>query len=147
MKTLLTNRPTGRAWAACAVTLFVAAAALLGSRTVLNFERTASAATPATDNPYLELYRLRIEQAEANHKRSLALVDLTQARLQRARRLIQSSAISAEEYDTAVSDAAVAAADVELTRKRIDEAKAYYRIIDGLVKRGASIPLCTYEME
>ena len=99
------------------------------------------------DNPYIELYLLRVSQAEMNLRRQDALVGLANANLDRGRRLINAKAISQEEFDTLNSNAAVAAADVELSRKKIDEAKAYLRIVEALVKRGVQIPLCTYETE
>lgn len=98
-------------------------------------------------NPYIELYKLRIEQAEASLRRQNALVELANAKLARGRKLITQSAISREEFDTLVSDAAVAAADVELQAKKVEEAKTYLRIIEPLANKAGKIPLCTYEME
>lgn len=99
------------------------------------------------NNPYIELYKLRIAQAELNQRRQEALVKLANSRLDRGRRLINQQAISQEEFDTLISEASVATADVELSHKKVDEAKTYYRVVEALVKRGVSIPLCTYEME
>ncbi len=104
-------------------------------------------AVPISDNPYIELYQLRVSQAELNLRRQEALLLFANQRLDRGRRLIASKAISQEDLDNMVSDAAVAAADVDLSGKKIDEAKAYFRIVEALVKRGVQIPLCTYEME
>jgi multidrug resistance efflux pump len=107
-----------------------------------------AAAAPATDdNPYILLYKLRVDEAESNLHRAEALSELANSKLDRGRRLIYSSAMAQEEYDTLVSDAAVAVADVDLGRKKVDEAKAYLKIVEALVKRGVSIPLCTYEMQ
>ena len=105
------------------------------------------AAPSLDDNPYIELYRLRISQSETNLERTQAVATLANARLGRGKKLLGSNAISAEEYDTMVSEAAVAAADVEVGRRKVDEAKAFYRIIEGLIKSKGQIPLCTYEME
>ncbi len=104
--------------------------------------------TPNLDtNPYIELYKLRIAQAEANLRRQVALSTLGNARLERGRKLIEKRVISMEEYDTIVSDAAVSVADVDLASKKVEESRAYFRVVEALVKRGVSIPLCTYEME
>lgn len=99
------------------------------------------------DNPYIELYRLRVTQAEANSRRKSALAQLAASKLERGRRLIASRAMSQEEYETLVSDDAVAKADIDLASQKVEESKAYLKIITGLVNRGVSIPLCTYEME
>ena len=99
------------------------------------------------NNPYIELYKLRIAQAELNLKRQDALVTLANQRLDRGRRLISKGAITQEDFDTLTSDSGVATADLELARKKVEESKAYFRIVEALVKRGVSIPLCTYEME
>lgn len=99
------------------------------------------------ENPYVELYRLRVAQAELNQKRQEALVALASARLDRGRRLLAEKVIARDEYESLFSDAAVTSTDLELAGKKIDEARAYLRIIEALVKRGVSIPLCTYDME
>ncbi len=103
--------------------------------------------TAGDDNPYIELYRLRVAQAEANSRRKAALAELAASKLERGRRLIASRAMSLEEYETLVSDDAVSKADIDLANQKVDESKAYLKIITGLVNRGVSIPLCTYEME
>jgi hypothetical protein len=107
----------------------------------------SGAAVVTDDNPYVELYKLRVEESESNLHRAQALADLANSKLERGRRLVYSAAMSQEDYDTLVSDATVAASDTELAKKKIDEAKAYLRIIEALVKRGVSIPLCTYDMQ
>ena len=99
------------------------------------------------NNPYIELYRLRVAQAELNSERQQAIEILANARLERGKKLIAQAVIAREEYDVMISEAGVATADVKLAQKKVSEAKAYLRIIEALVKRGVSIPLCTYEME
>ena len=99
------------------------------------------------NNPYVELYRLRVAQAELNSERQQAIEILANARLERGKKLIAQAVIAREEYDVMISEAGVATADVKLAQKKVSEAKAYLRIIEALVKRGVSIPLCTYEME
>ncbi len=99
------------------------------------------------DNPYTQLYKLRVSQAESNVKRAEALEQLASGKLARGERLLSSAAISREEYETLVSDRAVTNADSGLARQKVDEAKAYLKIIEALVARGVSIPLCTYETE
>ena len=103
--------------------------------------------TPISENPYIELYKLRVTQAELNVSRRHSLEELASSRLERGRRLIASRAISQEEYEVLTSEATVASADRVLAVKKVDEAKTYLRIVEALVKRGISIPLCTYEME
>ncbi|MBI1861158.1 MAG: hypothetical protein HYR96_09605 [Deltaproteobacteria bacterium] len=98
-------------------------------------------------SPYIELYKLRIAQAEANLHRQEALSVLAKGKLERGRLLIEKKAMSLEEYDTRVSDSAVAEADVELAKRKLEESKAYFRVVEALVKRGVTIPLCTYEIE
>ena len=99
------------------------------------------------DNPYLELYKLRVSQAELNLSRRAALSELADANLARGAQLVTRNAISRQEFDTLTAEARVAAAEKELAGQKIEEAKAYLQIIEGLVSRGVSIPLCTYEME
>lgn len=99
------------------------------------------------DNPYLELYRLRVTQAELNVGRRQAIETLALGKLERGRKLIEKRAISQEEYDTLYSEASVATADKILAAKKVEESRAYLRIVEALVSRGISIPLCTYEME
>jgi len=103
--------------------------------------------TADSENPYLELYRLRVAQAELNAQRQESIAALANSKFDRTRRLLARNAVAPEDYETALSEATVATADLDLARKKIDEAKAYLRIVDALVKRGVSIPLCTYEME
>ena len=106
-----------------------------------------SSAATVEDNPYLELYRLRVLQAEQNVDRQNSLSDLADKKLVRAKRLISSQAISQEEYEVLTSEAVVARADKTLATRKVDEAKAFLRIVEALVKRGIAIPLCTYETE
>lgn len=105
------------------------------------------AADPLADNPFIELYKLRVTQAELNVSRRQALEDLAASRLARGRKLIISKAISQEEYDTLVSEAAVTTADRVLAVRKVEESKTYLKIVEAMVRRGVSIPLCTYEME
>ena len=108
---------------------------------------TADVTARLDNNPYIEIYKLRIAQAETNLKRQEALITLANQRLDRGRRLIAKSAIAQEDLDLLISEAGVASADLELARKKVEESKSYFRIVEALVKRGVSIPLCTYEME
>lgn len=109
------------------------------------------AAPPTTpnldDNPYLELYKLRVIQAELSLRRQESLAGLAAAKLRRAQQLIASRAISREEYEVLSSEASVTSTDRGLAMKKVDEAKTFLRIVDALVKRGIAIPLCTYETE
>lgn len=104
-------------------------------------------AAPDDTNPFLELYRLRVLQAEQNVERQKSLADLADRKFARARRLIASRAISQEEYEVLNSEAVVAHADKALSNRKVDEAKVFLRIVEAMVKRGLSIPLCTYETE
>lgn len=112
-----------------------------------SFKLMSDVAHAEAENPYIELYELRVSQAESNLVRRQALSELADSKYARAQRLLSSNAISREEYETLYSDSAAARADVNLATKKIEEAKAYLKIIEGLVARGVSIPLCTYEME
>lgn len=129
-------------WAAAGIVL-----SLCGIPSLRAFTADTAPAPGKADDSFIELYRLRIEIAEASLKRQQALAELAQSKLYRGRRLLPQRAISQEEYDTLVADAAATAADIELTRKKVEEAKAYFKIIEGRVKSGNSIPLCTYEMD
>src|SRR5688572_16653978 len=80
---------------------------------------TPPASTSIDDNPFIQLYKLRIAQAELNHNRMQALSNLAEAKLDRGRRLISQHAISQEEYDILVSDSSVTRADVVLAAKKI----------------------------
>lgn len=120
------------------------AVALLGAGT---FKYSAFAEGEADENPYLQLYRLRVSQAEANLRRKEAVQVLAGKNLERGRKLIASHAMSQEEFDTLFSEETVARTEVDLASQKVEESKAYYKIISSLVARGVSIPLCTYEME
>ena len=120
-------------------------ALLSGALVVSN--RYRAQAQDNSDNPYVQLYQLRIVEAEANVQRQQALDALAQAKLSRGKALFSRNAIAREELDTLVSEAGVTAADSILAGKKVEEAKAYLKIIDSLVARGVSIPLCTYETE
>ncbi len=120
----------------------------LGLAGLLAVGTSAFASTAPDDgNPYLELYRLRVLQAEQNVERQRALAELADKRLARGRRLIASHAISTEEYEVLTSESLVTHADRTLATRKVDESKAFLRIVEALVKRGIAIPLCTYETE
>ena len=102
---------------------------------------------PVENNPFVELYRIRVSQQELNLERLASLQQLAQAKLARARRLIAARAISAEEFDVLTSEATVTTADRALGVKKLDEEKTYLRIVEELVKRGVGIALCTTETE
>jgi hypothetical protein len=110
---------------------------------------TGTTANPslADDSPYVELYKIRVEQAELNHKRIAALNNLALLKLERGRKLFSRNALSREEYDVLIAEASATTADKGLAAKRVEEAKTFLKIVTGLVRRGVSIPLCTYEME
>ena len=131
-------------------TMAVAAAVLLAAGSgYRHFAFADQTATPPEEdtNPYIQLYQLRVTEAEANLRRSQAVSEFAEQKLERGRILLPENAISEEEYESLTSDASVASSEVELASQKVDEAKAYLKIIDALVKRGVSIPLCTYEME
>ena len=100
---------------------------------------------PAPNNPYIRLYNLRIKQAELNVKRSDAMVTIATRRMDRVKSAKNS--VSREEYDVAVSELEVASADQVLTKRKVEESKAYLLIVDALLKRRVSIPLCISELE
>lgn len=129
--------------------LVVAGCLSLAVHASVSLAATEPPKAPIVDdnNPYLELYKLRVLQAEQNVERQRSLADLAQRKLARARRLIASQAISQEEYEVLSSESVVANADGTLAIRKVDEAKAYLRIVEALVKRGIAIPLCTYETE
>lgn len=131
------------------ITLGLAAAFLLAIGFPSATRSLADAPPPINlaDNPYIELYRLRVTQAELNLERKIAVEKLTDARLGRRKKLTERGVTTQEELDTAISEATVATSERILATKKIDEAKAYLRIIEAQVARGISIPLCTYEME
>lgn len=106
-----------------------------------------SVARADRENPYLTLYKLRVTQSQAVLARKQAMSTLADSKFGRVRRLLQSNAVSQEEYDTQYAESIAASADVDLAKQKVDEANAYLQIIDGLVARGVNIPLCTYEME
>ena len=108
---------------------------------------TAGYADPASDNPFMELYKLRIGINAMNVQRQQALLALADAKYARTARLVQTGAVSREEYDIALSDKKVAEAEVGLSQKRVLEAKAYLLIVEGLVQAKKPIPICTTEME
>jgi len=99
------------------------------------------------DNPFIELYKLRVTQARLNLDRRKAIEELAASKLERARKLVVKKAISVEEYEIRTSESLVSSADRALAEKKIEESETYLRIIEALVKRGIQIPLCTYEME
>lgn len=109
-------------------------------------EAPQPSSTPET-NPYIELYRLRVNVAELNLKRQQALQELARSKAVRGNILIQSRSISPEEYETLVSDFKVTKSDVELAEKKIVEAKTYLRIVEAVLKSGQKVPICTSEME
>ena len=58
----------------------------------------------------MELYRIRVEQAELNHKRIEALNNLALIKLERGRKLFSRSALSREEYDVLIAEASASSA-------------------------------------
>lgn len=114
---------------------------------VLPSEKLLADSPNSLQNPYIELYRLRVTQAELNLDRKVAVEKLAVARLGRTKRLYEKGAMTLEDFETSTSEASVAEAERVLATKKIEESKAYLKIITALVEKGISIPLCTYEME
>ena len=99
-------------------------------------------------NQYVELYRLRVELAEANSERQQALAELARSKYERSSYLLSRQAEAKEDNEIKYADWKSAEADAKYYNKKIAEAKTFLAIVEGLAAGGRTkIPICTSEME
>ena len=107
---------------------------------------TEAPATPS-EVPYLQLYNLRLAQAEAKAQRAQSTATLATRHLDRIKSVYNAGAASKEEHDAATAEFVMADTELQLANLKVSEAQAYLQIIGALTKQGTLIPLCTYGLE
>lgn len=103
---------------------------------------TVAIAASAATNPYVTLYEQRVRLTEAESRRQAAETQLQSRRLERARRLYNSSAMSREEYETIEADYHKSVASEDAVKAEIAEAQAMLEVVKYLVQNGQEVPLC-----
>lgn len=99
--------------------------------------------TPSSHpNPYVDLYLQRVIEAEAAHKKNVALVNLALAKLNIAKKVLEKRAMSQEEYLEKEATYEVAVAAVSEAEAAIAEAKSLYRLALVRTEAGQDMPIC-----
>jgi hypothetical protein len=96
----------------------------------------------AETNVYVELYTQRVLLSEAVLKRQEAETAFTKRRAERAKKLFDSKAMAAEEYERSLADHAKSVAGEDVAKAAIGEAKAMLEVAKSLVQAGQEVPLC-----
>lgn len=93
-------------------------------------------------NPYVDLYLQRVLEAQAKLTQTIALKDLASAKLEMARKLRVTGAISYEEFLENSAGFDVSIAGVEEAKAYISETKALYQLALIRTEAGQDMPIC-----
>lgn len=95
-----------------------------------------------TLDPIVNLYTQRVELAKVEVEKQQAVAENAVSRLQRLRRLLQSNAVSREEYEAGVMEARVAQANVTVSQIEVKEAEAMLELAKVRSEAGLDMPVC-----
>jgi hypothetical protein len=94
------------------------------------------------DSPYLFIFESANARAVAGLARQKARAQLAQRDYDRARRLVNSQAISQEEYESFRAVAILSALDLKIADLKAQESSLTLQLANALARTGKRIPLC-----
>ncbi len=104
--------------------------------------RELPADDPIFEDIYVQLYKTRVGRIESRQAGLQANFDTLTKRWDRHKKLVETNAVSQEEYETAERDAIVARAQLEVLRADLKEAEAMLNIAIDRVMLGLAMPIC-----